>query len=91
LRFYDREKEKKTIISFARKTDRARIVVLTGRRRIGKTRLLLELFGEKAFHLLWKELPSFEGKKPENLNSNLHYGNIYYYNGEFCQGFGSGE
>jgi len=67
LRFYDRKKEKKTIISFARKTDRARIVVLTGRRRIGKTRLLLELFGEKAFHLLWKELPSFEGKKLENL------------------------
>ncbi len=55
MRFYDREKEKKTIISFARKTDRARIVVLTGRRRIGKTRLLLELFGEDALYLFTKK------------------------------------
>ena len=53
MRFYDREDELKTLRRIeADSHESARFVVLTGRRRVGKTELVKHAFGEdgEGFH-----------------------------------------
>ena len=47
-KFYDRENEKKTLLEMQQQayTDCSRFVVLTGRRRVGKTRLVYNMIEE---------------------------------------------
>ncbi len=54
MKFYNRKRELTLIRSFMQKRNRAHIIVITGRRRIGKTRLVLEAVGDKGIYLFAK-------------------------------------
>ncbi len=54
MKFYNREKEKNVIKYFMNKSKGSRILVITGRRRIGKTRLVNEIVNGKGIYLFTK-------------------------------------
>ncbi len=55
MKFYDRKKELKLINGFIKNNNRARILVLTGRRRIGKTRLAIETVKDRGLYFFTKK------------------------------------
>lgn len=75
MKFYDRRKEIKRIRNLYDKTsNHSSIIVLTGRRRIGKTRLVLESFKEKNFLYFFvgkKKIPQLLQEWTDEINSKL--------------------
>ncbi|MDA8052798.1 MAG: hypothetical protein M0012_01425, partial [Deltaproteobacteria bacterium] len=54
MKFYGRIKELETLrssLSSVKTTSASKMTVITGRRRVGKTKLILEAFGENMLYL----------------------------------------
>jgi len=75
MKFYDRESELSRIRKeFNRTKKRSSVLVITGRRRIGKTRLVFEAFNETPFLYFFvgkKKMPDLLAEWTEEIDSKL--------------------